>query len=823
MARKYFPFGDYCGKISFREIRNTVWPGTIRDGYVRWGKKEIIMQRRTRRFIAAVLALSLMLSVTSCKKESSRKKEIRKITEDTPWFNCNAVEVEAGTAPDEVVEYAHHYLAGADDDYIVVYTFGRYKEPPYYEIDMDTFDYNSYNFDVATVIDRNTKEVVNTIDFESYIDEIKNPYESVDSVYFSNGVIKAKSNIKERDIDPLTGELLETHSLNSTDDIFSSYYKAGDYVVDVESHSSEYGDYYSILNIQDPDGSTRSVEVKEMGNTIYVQCVLSLGGNKALVPATTSKGDAFYELDLISGELSKTDGKEYEWLNIEDLFSSFTGSDGQIYCVGDDGIYRIDAEKKKNEEVFRYSWCSLNKGLWNDFELIEYTEDSIIYLGQTEETPLYSGEKNTFKIIELTRAEKNPHAGKTILELYCSSANSDVGKAVEMFNETNEEYFIERIDDYDYSKYFDESLVDFNYGDPYELSFLHASAGLSNDLAMDIMSGDGPDILINTSKYAQLNNPDYLVDLSPYLKELDNDGYFMNIIEGAKTDGALYQLPVSFTIEGIVTDASMAGSSGVGFTLDEYKDFIRGPLNGYDLINSGQAIYFSMLFNSMSDRFIRDGKVDLSGPEFEAIADYVKDNVPEYGFDVNDIPDEVNNRANYFPVTGIGGFFLLRSLKSKEPVILGIPSIDGRGPSYTSSCSVAVSAQATNIDACAEFVKILLSEDIQEGIALEDGFVISRKAFREAGEKAIEYYNNGGSSASMGSGIRVEDGQEFTMQDIDQIAYVVSTCSKIKSEDQAMSLILIEEMPAYFLGQKNLSQVIKIAQNRMQKILDERG
>ena len=147
--------------------------------------------------------------------------------------------------------------------------------------------------------------VYNGIDFESYIDEIKNPYESVGSVYFSNGVIKAKSNIKERDIDPLTGELLETHSLNSTDDIFSSYYKAGDYVVDVESHSSEYGDYYSILNIQDPDGSTRSVEVKEMGNTIYVQCVLSLGGNKALVPATTSKGDAFYELDLISGELSK--------------------------------------------------------------------------------------------------------------------------------------------------------------------------------------------------------------------------------------------------------------------------------------------------------------------------------------------------------------------------------------------------------------------------------------------------------------------------------------------------------------------------------------
>lgn len=36
-------------------------------------------------------------------------------------------------------------------------------------------------------------------------------------------------------------------------------------------------------------------------------------------------------------------------------------------------------------------------------------------------------------------------------------------------------------------------------------------------------------------------------------------------------------------------------------------------------------------------------------------------------------------------------------------------------------------------------------------------------------------------------------------------------------------MILIEEMPAYFLGQKDLDSVIKIAENRIQKVLDERG
>jgi hypothetical protein len=40
--------------------------------------------------------------------------------------------------------------------------------------------------------------------------------------------------------------------------------------------------------------------------------------------------------------------------------------------------------------------------------------------------------------------------------------------------------------------------------------------------------------------------------------------------------------------------------------------------------------------------------------------------------------------------------------------------------------------------------------------------------------------------------------------------------------DPAIDIILIEEMPPYFLGQKDLDSVIKIAQDRAQKVLDER-
>ena len=43
------------------------------------------------------------------------------------------------------------------------------------------------------------------------------------------------------------------------------------------------------------------------------------------------------------------------------------------------------------------------------------------------------------------------------------------------------------------------------------------------------------------------------------------------------------------------------------------------------------------------------------------------------------------------------------------------------------------------------------------------------------------------------------------------------------SPDSAINLIISEEMPAYFLGQKDLVSVVKIMQDRMQKVLDERG
>ncbi|MBR2549779.1 MAG: hypothetical protein IKE92_07180, partial [Clostridiales bacterium] len=116
------------------------------------------------------------------------------------------------------------------------------------------------------------------------------------------------------------------------------------------------------------------------------------------------------------------------------------------------------------------------------------------------------------------------------------------------------------------------------------------------------------------------------------------------------------------------------------------------------------------------------------------------------------------------------------------------------------------------------------SDEIQTYMAMKDFFVINRNAFRTAAEKANSYYNNGGSMHSNGGGSSpYNGGKKFSETEVDNVERVIMSCSKMQTEDSAISIILIEEMPAYFLGQKDLDAVIKIAQDRIQKVLDERG
>ena len=779
------------------------------------------------RIVSVLLISTMLLSLASCGIQS--KKNVRKISEDDPWFNANIIEIDTGVEEGRNTGWLYQQFIGSDDNYYIIESRGDYDYPPDDEIDWDTFDSRDYRFDYIAVADRNTNQTVTVIDI---FKELSGSGASIIDVYYLNGKITVKTTSSETDFDPLTGSLLDTRSGSELQDApFSDTYKIGDYEVETIVFQAENNRRYSLVKVKSPDGKISETEFDEFGKDYYVRSPMALSDTKALLPVYVNEETVYYELDLVTNELVIGDSKEYDWMDDTNYFvSPVSGPDGMIYGKTENGISRQNAQIKKIEEVFNYDWCNLNRSIMESFDLVECSQDRFVLCGRYDSSSVYEGRKaDKINIIELTKADKNPHVGKTILELFSPRGIYDavIGEAITTFNENNEKFFIEICTRYDYSDFYDNSAYDEDNDDVWAIAKLNGSARLSSKLAIDIMNGEGPDILLNVSGLNQLSNTNCLVDMTPYLKDLDSDKYFENIIEGSKTDGKLYHLPVSFRLEGILTKTPNAGSSGKGFTYEEYSIFVDEVMNGKDPIICGQPTYFAMLFNSMSDEFISNGKVELSGTKFAELADFVKDNVREEGTSMNawyqsTMADGPQPKGMYTDqCTGISGLFfhgMTIASNGNGVSLLGIPSSDGRGPRFIPSCSVAVSAQAVDIKGCCEFAKLLLSDEIQMKIAMDDYFVVNRESFRLAGDKAIMYFNNGGSDR-WGNHV----GRRYTADDVDIVERTILSCSKMKSEDSDISIILIEEMPPYFLGQKDLDAVIKIAEDRIQTVLDERG
>ena len=833
------------------------------------------MKRTVLKITSALLVASMALSFASCSKQgksggarsngssSGSGKESHsgdKVSDDTPWFDGKITDVVIPFDSSKPVEYTYPRLAGIDDKYIVVFLNGYYQMPNGNDIDWENFNYNDYSINILGVMDRNSKEIVNTIDISKSIP--KNGY--VEGVSYKDG--KATLRIStydditynmstiETDIDPISGNELDKRDIvvDEEGNGVERTFFAGGYKVETSINWDNNDNAFYVIYVTSPEGDKSTVKLKEEGVNIYdIPVILPIGDDVALVPASTDKDYKYYELNLKNGTIEATDEKKYDWLDLDSIYSSFSGPDGSVYYATATGISKIDIKKKATEEIFNYSWCGINRSLLNYLEIVDCSDDSFVLAGERYNMSPYStSDQSTFMVVEFNKASKNPHAGKTILEMYSSYGyvEYNIGEAILDYNESSKDYFIEVTDRY--SQVEDIDYNNINSDDEWQNASLKSSAEMSNALAMDIMNGEGPDLLLNTSELGQLNNSNYLVDLTPYVGNLDSSKYFTNVLEASKVDGKLYQFPLCFMIDGIQTDSKYAGASGVGFTTEEYEKFLNEALNGKDIIPYGQALYFTTLFEGMSEKFIQNGKADFTGPEFAQLADYVKNNVQESSksWDEMYADDDVYYDGNYTygvgaPVKGdigysdqtavyantygLSSYFITMAQTGGSTAILGIPSTDGRGPRVSPYVSVAVSAQAQDVEACGDFIKLLMSDEIQTNMAENDNFVLSREAFRKAGASAIDYYNGEGGEGMFGydwnTGMPIENPIKFSDKNLDDMEKIIDSCSGMTSPDAAISLILAEEMQPYFIGQKSLDDVIKIAQDRVQKVLDERG
>lgn len=561
----------------------------------------------------------------------------------------------------------------------------------------------------------------------------------------------------------------------------------------------------------------------------FEEGILCAGNNKVIVWGSTSSNYNFGQIryclvDLETGKISALDEMEYVNIPLRNL----TYCNGNLVTVTDGGVYNIDVEGGTCKMALSFNCSVCNRYLASKSEL-KYADDNTFLFSYSLG---YSGANRIpFAICTFTKSSEYPAAGRNILTV-ASTEDLDysISEAIMRFNSESDTSFML----FD-NRYKTNSEIDYTNTDNTDqaaLKNLNSYAAVSDRLTMDILAGEGPDILITNGANEPLSRKDYFIDLSDYLKNesgVSEADYFTNAIEASKFNGSLYQLPIGFYVDCFLAPSDAFGSKN-GLTFEEYIQMVKTVCNGTDPVYDHQLAFSrtevaTKLFANTSEKYIKDRKIDVNCEDFKAILDYCKE-LPAKGFyegkDVDaEWEDLMTSKENMrVQPTVVYGFYEYEAFaeKFKDAVICGYPSVDGRPATIGSDMAVSISSHTSDESSCKKFLSILLSEDIQKTLFMN--IPINKKCAKDLALLEIEEHN-GSVDANEGNKF-AKAGKKLDTALADKYIEQLSTATTSNFVYHSISLIIYEEIPAYFEGQKSFEDVAKVINDRAQTVLNER-
>ena len=557
--------------------------------------------------------------------------------------------------------------------------------------------------------------------------------------------------------------------------------------------------------------------------------VLSASGNELavvdsdfrLITWAPGEGDDIYlvtEDDVISTTtnsnplvLTKVDYESgnSEILNTDPSFDKYkygvVFDDPVIYLQNYD--YTITAyDILKNEETlfFDLNFCDANMNDLGNSSLYYCDGNRMVFLKDFN----YASEELLWDVvIDVTRADSNPNAGKKMIFAAPSERLNYIdAEGIRRFNAEHSDYFC-----YVTMKY-SKSLFDYSTfsADTYEYDMYKTELIMLSTLQQDIVSGNGPDILLNFGEYSTLNSASYLINLLPVLdgdNGLDRSEYFDNFFDAYIVYDELYQIPICAAVGGIYTDR-VTNSSQIGFTYDEYNQFVKEECSGFDPISywNGRSEAFDLLQKyGYSDFHNLNGSLNINTDKYKKLCEYL------YRFPETQMEEGtgVATCENFGNIPGE----LISMLISKDKQLYGLPSLEEKGPAAYIPESVAVTGCTISEDVAWELVESLLSYDVQR--LHKEHNPINKKAFVEYGINSVSVSN---SMIEMFNGF-----ENYYSEEIIEVyeGYLEQATVPMLSDTITLS-IMMEELQPYFAGQKSIEDVIPIMESRANTMLEER-
>ncbi|MBO7743091.1 extracellular solute-binding protein [Paenibacillus sp. MWE-103] len=346
--------------------------------------------------------------------------------------------------------------------------------------------------------------------------------------------------------------------------------------------------------------------------------------------------------------------------------------------------------------------------------------------------------------------------------------------------------------------------------------------------AAEFLSGKGADMIMMDDLPADsFIGKHLLANLSEMMDgdtSFQKENYLENIIDNMKeSDGSVYAMPLSFYVSALLADQNDLERSGVkiedgNWTWDQFAAAAkRLPMTGrykYAYAEKQESNFLYALVTSAYSQFVDrvNRKAYFDSDRFTGMLNQIKqlekDKAVTFDFS--------NYGHVYFMQTDIYSFrdFMDRAAESKfeNPALYEAPKAEGQqeGGYFSPIANIAINANSSVKPEAWDFLKFLMSGGAGHSNQKQDGslsvyntFPISKTVF--AAQQA-EYVQEG----------------KADQEELRILTDFISKASNRKSTlPYEIEILIWDESPAFFSGQKSAEAVARIIQNKATTYLNE--
>ncbi|WP_044912679.1 extracellular solute-binding protein [Butyrivibrio sp. WCE2006] len=588
----------------------------------------------------------------------------------------------------------------------------------------------------------------------------------------------------------------------------SYYYVSGFLLVD--DSTILISDTLGVHKYNTADGTkTSDFDLADYADSDYgISVMIYKTGKGEVVGMIPGNEQSFYRLNLDEGTLSPVEGADNPFYEL--VFYPGAG-DYDLFGVSTEGVYTYNLGDQNATMILNFV----------DSDINTYGLSQMVALSDTQIAALIPSDDAGYTLSILTKVDPKSVSERQQITLGCNYIDYDVRSQIIKFNKTNDNY---RIVISDYSKFDSES--DYSGG--------------ANRLNTDIVSGNTPDILVLDSDMPvdSYISKGLFEDLSDYFKndeELSKLKFMDHVMETFKTDGKMYKLIPSYSIETVAAYTKDVGDKNT-WTIDELEKIIKD-----------KNIQYKNVFGNLSREDVFEMALSLSGSQYidwsTLTCNYDSDAFIHLLEFVNEFPEELEEEDIYNDVSaywregnsiaerlylyGLSDYnYEAKGTFGDKISLVGFPSDNGSGSALYPNLQLTMSSSSKVKDGCWEFMRYFLTDEYQKTI--DGALPVSMTKMDEmiaAAKKKPTYIDENGKEVEYEDTTYIGETEiiisPMTDEEVNGVLDFINSVDQVGVANEEVVNIIYEEAAAFFSGQKTAAEVADIIQSRVQIYVNE--